>query len=286
MPWCPYTDLELPATAMNSEHIIPLSLGGSNQFCIPVEREFNAKIGSKVDGALANDFFTLIRRREYDARGHSSTSPDMILKKSNLGKENQPVQVTLRGKEPILVWDAITKRYLSCSEVGNKIISSQFKVDAHIRKRFIAKVALSAGYFIYGELFRNNVRHHELRTLMNFSSVLKREDFLNFGLRIYDEFTPISGADKEQTELLSFFSQTTNGSCVIAGLGPSNVIISVGILGKWIGAVNVPAVTDSFPLEGKHDLGHAVLLCDRKMDRFSYRQLAQNALELLNKKHN
>jgi hypothetical protein len=255
MPWCPYTDLELPEEAMNSEHIIPLSLGGSNQFCIPVEKEFNGKVGSTIDGALANDFLTLIRRREFDARGHSNTPPEVILKKSHLGDEKRPIQVTLRGKEDMLVWDAMIKRHLAPHEIGENKISSQFKINAHGRKRFLAKVALSAGYFIYGELFRSQVRHEELRALMNFSSKSKREDFSNFGLRGYDEFSPTGEADKEQNELLGFFCQIIKGSCVIAGLGPSNVLISVGILGKWIGSLNVPAVTDSFPLDGDHDLG-------------------------------
>lgn len=264
---------------MTAEHIIPLSLGGSDQFCIPVERDFNTKVGSKIDGALANDFLTLMRRREFDARGHSNKTPEVVLKRSQLGDEKRPVQVTLRGKEDMLVWDAMTKRYLSPHEIAENQISSQFKLDRHDRTRFLAKVALSAGYFIYGELFRTHVRHHELRALMHFNSASKREDFKNFGLRAYDEFSSARKADVGQNELLGFFCQFLNGSCVIAGLGPSNVVISVGILGKWIGSLNVPAVTDSFPIEGEHDLGHVVALQNGKMVRLSYRQLAKQAYD-------
>jgi len=285
MPWCPYTDIELPEEAMSSEHIIPLSLGGSNQFCIPVEKGFNAKAGSKIDGVLANDILTLMRRREFDARGHSNTPPEVLLKRSHLGDEMRPVQVTLRGKKDMLVWDAVTKRYLAPHEIDGNKISSQFNIDAHGRKRFVAKVALSAGYFIYGEIFRTHVQHHELRALMNFNSESKREDFTNFGLRGYDEFSPTDEVDKEQNELLGLFCRLIKGSCVITGLGPSNVVISVGILGKWIGSLNVPAITDSFPLEGDHDLGHVVALCDGKMTNLSYRQLVKDAHEILKRKH-
>jgi len=268
---------------MNSEHIVPLSLGGSNQFCIPVEKDFNARVGSKIDGVLANDFLTLFRRREFDARGHSKTPPEVTLKKSHLGDEKRPVQVTLRGKEDMLIWDAMTKRHLAPEEIGGNKISSQFKIDADVRQRFLAKVALSAGYFIYGELFRRHVRHEELRALMNFSTKSKREDLSGFGLRGYDEFSPAEKADKEQNKLLAFFCQAIKGSCVIAGLGPSNVVISVGILGKWIGSLNVPAVTDSFSLDGEHDLGHVVLLRDGKMKRLSYRQLAKDVYEFISR---
>jgi hypothetical protein len=34
--------------------------------------------------------------------------------------------------------------------------------------KFVAKVALSAGYFVYGDLFRRNVKHSDFRAIMNF----------------------------------------------------------------------------------------------------------------------
>ncbi|UZR28055.1 hypothetical protein [Methylococcus mesophilus] len=267
---------------MNSEHIIPLALGGSNAFCLGVDKDFNARVGSSIDGVLANDFLTSMRRREFDARGHSNTPPTVLLRKSTLGDEQRPIQVTLRGKEEPLVWDAMDKRYLDPDEVSGNKISSQFKIDIHVRKRFLAKVALSAGYFIYGDLFRSHVRHNELRALMNFSASTTRDSFAGFGLRGYDEFSPIEEADAQQKELDSFFCQLINGSCVIAGLGPQNVVFVVGVLGKWIGTLNVPAVTESFPVEREHDLGHVVVLRDGGMTRMSYRQLAADAYGILN----
>ncbi len=285
MPWCPYTDLELPEDATTPEHIIPLSLGGSNEFCIPVDKKFNIEAGSKIDGVLANDILTLMRRRQFNARGHSNIPPEVLLKKSHFGDTKRPVQVTLRGKDDMLVWDARARRQLRQDEIGGNKISSEFKISVHGRKRFVAKVALSAGYFIYGELFRNQVQHQELRALMNSSDKSKKEEFANFGLRGYDEFSPVEELDKERTELTNLFCRLINGSCVITGLGPSNVVISVGILGKWIGSFNIPAITDSFPLEGEHDLGHVVILCDGKMRKVSYRQLAKDIHEILQRKH-
>lgn len=283
MYWCPYTNLDLPEDAMNSEHIIPLSLGGSNEFCIPVEKEFNAKVGSKIDGALANDFLTLFRRREFDARGHSNLQPMVVLRNSRLVDDKRPIQVTLRGQESPLVWDAKARCYFPENEVASHTILSQVKIDIHARMRFLAKVSLSAGYFIYRELFRNCVRHDELRALMNFDSTSTREIFEGFGLRVYDEFSPIEEVDAEQKELDSLFCQLINGSCVIVGLGPMNVVFIVGVLGKWVGTLNVPAITESFPVEGEHDLGHVVILHNGKMTRISYRQLAEKAYSIIKK---
>jgi hypothetical protein len=286
MPWCPYTDLVLPDDAVNSEHIIPLSLGGANDFCIPVEKQFNAQAGTKIDGALANDFLTLIRRREFDARGHSNTPPTAVLRKSVLEDGKRPIQVTLRGKDDPLIWDAKSNRYLQKHETAGKRISSQFKIGMYDRKRFLAKVALSSGYFIYGEIFRNCVRHSELRALMNLSTLESPNDFKDFELRGYDEFSPIANVDKQQKEMDTFFCQLIKGSCVIAIPGPQNVGFVVGILGKWVGTLNVPATTDSFPFDDEYDLGHVIALRDGKMIRMSYRQLAKDAYELLENRKN
>ena len=72
---CPYTDQELPKSKTNSEHIIPLALGGVNGFNVHVDRDFNSQLGSELDGSLANEFLWALRRTEYDARGHSGREP-------------------------------------------------------------------------------------------------------------------------------------------------------------------------------------------------------------------
>lgn len=84
--YCPYTDTEIDVNSSSAEHIIPLSLGGSNDFTIPVGKEYNSKIGSDIDGDLANDFLVLFRRRNFDARGHSDKKPKVILKNPTWGK--------------------------------------------------------------------------------------------------------------------------------------------------------------------------------------------------------
>jgi len=75
MIYCPYTNKDISESETTSEHIIPLSLGGINGFEIPVCKIFNSNVGSKIDGALANDFLILMKRNELDVRGHSKKSP-------------------------------------------------------------------------------------------------------------------------------------------------------------------------------------------------------------------
>ena len=279
MPWCPYTDLELQNEATSPEHIIPLSLGGSNEFCIPVQKAFNGQAGSEIDGALTKDVLIAQRRREFDARGHSNKAPKVILKKSQLGDGKKPVQVTLRGKDAPLIWDAKAKCYLAEQDVLGEVISSQFEIGRYDRFRFVAKVALSAGYFIYGDLFRKCVQHNQLRALMNFAPPEPREGFKD--LAGYDEFSPVNTGDMGQNRCDRLFCQLISGSCVMAVPSSRNVIFTVGVLGGWVGTLNVPAITDSFPNEGLHDLGHVIALQERKITRMSYRQLAGQMLVAL-----
>ncbi|UUO12073.1 hypothetical protein M6D76_05090 [Alcaligenes faecalis] len=58
---------------------------------------------------------------------------------------------------------------------------------------------------------------------------------------------------------------------------PTNesVIFTVGVLGQWVGTMNVPAQTDSYPNDGIHDVGHVILMVDGKTERISLREFAK-----------
>ncbi|UUO12074.1 HNH endonuclease [Alcaligenes faecalis] len=84
--WCPYAGEEMDSAACNAEHIIPLSLGGSNGFTVPVSKTLNAEVGSAIDAALATkDIITMFRRREFDARGHSNKKPEVRIRNATYG---------------------------------------------------------------------------------------------------------------------------------------------------------------------------------------------------------
>ncbi|MFC0383012.1 hypothetical protein [Chromohalobacter israelensis] len=166
--YCPYTDREIEPSLSNSEHIIPLSLGGSNSFVLPVNAEFNSDAGSDIDGELANDLLVLFRRRHFDARGHSKKKPKILSKHSKMDSGSRPVQVEFAGEEGIKVYDPVQKRTLGEEEIAGQQFTSRFTISRYGRLKFAAKVALAGGYFVFGDWFRSNVEHHELRALMNF----------------------------------------------------------------------------------------------------------------------
>lgn len=277
--YCPYTDTEIDASSSSAEHIIPLSLGGSNDFTIPVGKEYNSKIGSDIDGDLANDFLVLLRRRNFDARGHSKKKPKVIIKKSTMEDGNRPVQVEFSETDGLLVYDPVQRRVLSRYETSGQNFKSQFRISRFGRIKFAAKVALSGGYFAFGEWFRTNVNHEELRALMEFNPTSKKNDFSGFGLKVYDEFTSANEKDSEQYALDKLFCEIVQGSCVYFIPGPKNLGIIVGILGQYVATLNIPANTIDFPFTELNDLGHAIVIESGEAKRISYRELAKMAYE-------
>ncbi|WP_144770304.1 hypothetical protein [Herbaspirillum sp. SJZ099] len=243
--------------------------------------KFNAEVGSKVDGVLANDFLILSRRIALDARGHTKKKPIAISKKSTMGDQKSPVQVEFFSEDGLKVYDPIKRRNLTEEEVSGKTFTSSFTLHRFSRLRFAAKVALATGYFVFGEWFRQNVAHDELRTLMNLDSSPSPEDFEGFRIQVYDEFTQPSEADQQQFVMDEAFCRIVKGSCVYFVPGPVNLGVTVGVLGEYLATLNIPAKTDEFPFSDENDLGHTVLLENGQMERISYRQFARRVYDKL-----
>lgn len=162
--------------------------------------------------------------------------------------------------------------------MAGETFQSTFKLDPYSRMRFTAKVALSAGYFIYDDLIRNNVKHNEIRMLMRFNrSTVDRKDFEGFETKGWFWPFPVEEKDKNDHQLYQFFASHLESSFVLAIPGPSNLGLIVGIFGQVAGIINCPAKTDDFPIDNDHELGHLVSTKDGKMTRMSYRELAENA---------
>lgn len=63
------------------EHIIPLSLGGSNQFVTcDVSRAANNRAGAEIDDAVASLFPFLMLRHQYDLAGNRGGVPDLVMR--------------------------------------------------------------------------------------------------------------------------------------------------------------------------------------------------------------
>lgn len=271
MAYCPYTDKDLSEANANREHIIPLSLGGINGFEIPVCKIFNSQVGSKIDGAVANDFLILMKRNELDIRGHSKKKPVFVAKKSTDQETGKPIQVTFdrQSKEGLKIWCPINREYTK----GGRTVSSSVTMNIDIDLKFVAKVALSAGFFAYGDLFRNHVKHEELRLIMNKDPKEMGDDIYKIETLVDNRF---SGDKNEKLQIFRALCKAVGGSSIV-GLVPTSKTLSVfvGVLGYYMGMVNVPANTDSFPNEEEFDLGHIICPQNGMLIRTSFRNALQ-----------
>lgn len=275
--YCIYSDKEVPFDKTNIEHIIPLGLGGCNDFCIRVDREKNSILGTHIDGKLSNDFLISSLRRHKDFRGHSRKVPETNLRKTKITSTNKPVQVNFKGKD-VTFYDPVENRELSELEARGITFSSTIKFEKDIRTLFTAKVLLSAGYFVYGKTFREYADHISLRKLMNYKLTETKETIKNLPVRIIDPFHEVPEQDIGLKGVFEMICKSTDSSCVMFLICTENIIGSVGIGGQYIGSINFKAQTEHFPNDDKFRLGHVLGIQENILKRSSFYHMT----ELLN----
>lgn len=270
--YCIYSGKYISQTNSSVEHIIPLSLGGSNDFTILVDRSMNSLAGSSVDGKITNDPLVKLNAIRNDFRGHSGKSPRLDLKKSNIG--DKPVILSFK-KTGLELFDPIQKKTINYGGA----INSQFMMDTTIRIKYVSKVVLAAGFFVYGNTFVQYADHDSLRKVV-FSKDLKGEKLK--GIRFYDNLHRIEEKDKGLHKLEEVHMKYLNGSAVTFVLSNVNIIAHVSIGGQYIGTVNFKAQSERFPNDGEYRLGK-VLVCQKgRLYQNSYWQSLYNMNKDLN----
>ena len=272
MVYCPYTNREIYESGTSREHILPLSLGGVNGFEIAVDATFNSKVGAELDGSLANEFLITLRRTAHDARGHSGKEP-MATVRATYGEDARPAKVHFHQKKGISLWDARDRE--TKEGYGTFRMNTSLNIDLPVR--FTAKVALAAGYYVYGNLFREHVDHRQLRDVMHIDPAKLDLDkgpaapgLEHLTLRV-DTYLHEVPPDPDSSILcLRTFCSTVKGSVVVLMPGKDCFGVAVGILGQYLAMVNVPANTESFPNEGVFAWGHVVSVIDKKLNRCSW----------------
>jgi hypothetical protein len=269
--YCIYSDKEISSNEITKEHIIPLSLGGSDEFVISVDRESNARIGSKIDGALSNDFVMQFLRKAHDLRGHSNKEVQVTLRSARLQPAGEKVRVIFHH-DHVEYYDVVNDRGLD-SGVRRKFESTIF-VDVMCGARFTAKTLLAAGYYIYGELFRQYADHSSLRTYMNAAFEQPAAKTKNTNLRLYDPCRPVAAAHVPTYEMMREICRWLKSSCVLIMLCQDSFIGTVGIMGELIASINVPAQAEMFPNSGDYTLGQVAYFLDGHLIRKSFYDVA------------
>jgi hypothetical protein len=278
--YCIYTDSIVSADDANRDHIVPLSLGGADGFEILACREFNSRTGSELEGAMANDFLIAMERTRYDARGHSGRRPVALAKHARYGPGGRPAQVKFRVHEGFQVWDAIERRVLHPAETYGMRIKFRTELNVDLRSRFVAKVGLGAGYLAYGEVFRRCVRHNELRAVLNWRNGDDADCYRHHTIRIDDPLLTPKPDEGTQLGILRGICNSTRGSIVMLVPTSRSLMIVVGVLGKFVGMLNVAADTTAFPNNGAYSWGHVALLREGVLRRGSFRSLLKGIARL------
>lgn len=236
---------------MTKEHILPLSLGGTNKFCIKVNREYNKILGSKIDGKLSSDYLISCLRRRHNLRGHSNAVPTTKLTKVKMKGSDRPVQLIFTPNSK-WVYDLINKRIIDENELTGAQYTISIPFDNHIRSLFIAKVALSVGYYVYGDTFRESADHESVRKYMEFAIHRQENEINNLNLRFLDHLTiPEDDRNKTIMKYFELLFKSMKGSAVKIALCSEHFLVSVAIEGTYIGTINFKADPTKFPNEGK-----------------------------------
>lgn len=278
MPYCIYTDTEVPTERGNLDHVIPMSLGGSDSFTVWASKAFNSEMGSKIDGKVANDPFVMLARRNSDARGHSGKHPLPVWKRTTL--DGNPIQLSL-AKDEITGWDPIARRQLPEAELAGREFTTRLEIDRLPSLRFVTKVALAGAHFAYGDCFRDKFDCDPLRRMLTIDlSDLSAVRDADLPLKFVDRWHP-DAMPGGRGEDYKFLCEFTNRTTLILCPDDRGMSVHVSVLGMFIASLIIDGDSSSLPLDSDHDLGHVLLLGPGPMSRRSFRSLAISAKEEL-----
>ena len=253
--YCPYTDSDILLSKSSPEHIIPLALGGMNGFTIPVSKDFNSRVGSEIDGALANDFLVMSKRDKHGAKGHSKKHPENVFPNGSNADTGEPLHVTFGQVRGLRLWDPKQKRDVTGQ--GQKV-KIGFKVDLDVTHRFVAKVALSAGYLVYGDQFRKHVKHEDFRWIMNHRPTEMGDLLKTIEAQYDDRFLEPESINQKILRMMMTGFGPHSAVALIPNSRSLSVVVSV--LGDYIGMLSVPADTKTFPNVDEYRQGQFFVL--------------------------
>jgi len=230
--YCIYTNTNVSDELASKQHIIPLSLGGVDNFSINTHREMNSFLGSNIEAPLINEFTVFLNRMHHDIKGQSGKLPELKIKKAKV--DGNPVSVKW-NKHSIDIYDTLNHNYIK-----NRPVNVELKlppVNLWTRFKFISKIALETGYYLFNEIF---IKYADCETLRKaiFCDDLSNQ---NLSLKYYDNYTPQNNVKDEDVgfyHLTKLLIDNIGTSCVIVVFTETGMIIEVGILGKYLGSLN------------------------------------------------
>lgn len=273
--YCIYSGKEIDEKASNIEHIIPISLGGCDELTIRVDREINSKIGSQIDGKLTQDFLIALDRVKNGDRGHSKKTPKYTVQSKT--QEGKTVISTFTS-QALQFYDPVIKDYV---DISGKVTMNT-KIDMDLRLKFVTKVALGVGYYLFGKGFEEYTDCDSLRMILteeNLSKLFEKQSEKFEGMRFYDSLHQINDADKPIMEIYKLFCQYSKKTNILWSYSQESIIVHVAIYGKFIGLINFKAKRNIIPEIKDCWLGHIMICDENRLIRKSWREAILEMVE-------
>jgi hypothetical protein len=251
----------------NKDHIIPLFLGGHDDFVVDAATDKNSRISNEIENKLANDFLIKMNRNNLGSLGlgHRAKKDNKLIIPSLTGDAD--------GKKAKIIFDKASKKVSAIDVISesNTEIDDWKKIsfslnykdsDFELFLRFAAKVALGSGYFLYKDYFVENTDHDELRLIMNGLSKLSEEERKNIKTRCYlgRWFSQKRDTEAKEYKLYSEICKSAQGSIVIIYPTKNSLCFHIGVVSEYIGMINVPAKTEKMLEKYKDSLGHIFMI--------------------------
>lgn len=282
---CIYTNSTITSDNSNIEHIIPLSLGGKNGFTIRVNKNANSDLGDKLDGAIVKDFFINHTKRAKGYIGHSKKITKYKIN-ATIATTGEKVEIRYIGKDNYLYNPKTKKRYTEEEKKQSPLnISTPFTVN-NLRIRFVAKVLLGTGYFIYGDAFKEYADHKSLRRIMDWNLLDKNNKLVNIPVGLIDEFSEVTDKSEKWDSTLRIVCKAIDSSCVILIIAPKQIIGAVGIGGRYIGAINFKANGRKLGYKKGPADGIIIAIQNNKIIKTSFHKFLKKIQDLISAKNN
>lgn len=271
--YCIYTDADVPEGRGNMDHVYPLSLGGSGQFTVWCDLDKNSVMGSKVDGEVVKDPFLEFAIRNSGVKGHGKKAHVQRWRHATMG--DRPVQIT-HEEDRVVVWDARERRELRPEEYTERPMTAHLRIGMHTALRFLAKAALGGGYFLYGNTFRAAIDCDLLREVifLDVEESKRRGTLQKSQIKVCDRFHQDSHGSGPAVLYRAMCEGIPCSLFIAVPTAGKSISFHLGIVGEYIGSMDVPARTDDLPIDGDHDLGHVLILGPGNMERVAFRAFA------------
>jgi hypothetical protein len=155
--YCIYSDSYFVKKGRNKDHIISLALGGHDDFSVASETNFNSRFSNEVEDKLAKDFLIQMNRNKLKLFGHRKES--VLPSKIGNTEGGKKVRIEFdKASKKVTVVDIKSVNKDVIKDWGKLSFSLNFDLtDFELHLRLAAKIALGAGYFLFGDQFIQNV---------------------------------------------------------------------------------------------------------------------------------